>query len=80
MSARDLPVRPDLDQLKHQAKDLLRELHAVAARLNRDWSKTPARAHAVDAYYEAATRDFGLELEKRDPAFVFYLAVYEELA
>lgn len=29
MSARDLPVRPDLDQLKHQAKDLLRELHAV---------------------------------------------------
>ena len=27
MPARDLPVRPDLDQLKHQAKDLLRALH-----------------------------------------------------
>lgn len=26
MSVRRLPVRPDLDQLKHQAKDLLREL------------------------------------------------------
>ena len=24
MSARSLPVRPDLDQLKHQAKDLLK--------------------------------------------------------
>ncbi len=28
MSVRRLPVRPDLDQLKHQAKDLLRALHA----------------------------------------------------
>lgn len=28
MSARRLPVRPDLDQLKHQAKDLLRAMHA----------------------------------------------------
>lgn len=27
MPARRLPVRPDLDQLKHQAKDLLRALH-----------------------------------------------------
>lgn len=27
MPARELPVRPDLDQLKHQAKDLLRALH-----------------------------------------------------
>jgi hypothetical protein len=26
MSARKLPVRPDLDQLKHQAKDLLRDM------------------------------------------------------
>jgi hypothetical protein len=26
MSARHLPVRPDLDQLKHQAKDLLRDI------------------------------------------------------
>src|SRR5882757_447764 len=29
MPARDLPVRPDLDQLKHEAKDLLRALHAA---------------------------------------------------
>ena len=28
MSIRRLPVRPDLDQLKHQAKELLRALHA----------------------------------------------------
>jgi Ankyrin repeat. len=28
MSVRRLPVRPDLDQLKHQAKDLLRAVHA----------------------------------------------------
>jgi hypothetical protein len=27
MPARHLPVRPDLDQLKHQAKDLLRAIH-----------------------------------------------------
>jgi hypothetical protein len=29
MSARRLPVRPNLDQLKHQARDLLNALHAV---------------------------------------------------
>lgn len=29
MSVRRLPVRPDLDQLKHQAKDLLRAIHAA---------------------------------------------------
>jgi len=28
MSVRRLPVRPDLDQLKHQAKDLLRAVRA----------------------------------------------------
>jgi ankyrin repeat protein len=28
MTVRRLPVRPDLDQLKHQAKDLLRAMHA----------------------------------------------------
>jgi hypothetical protein len=31
MSVRRLPVRPNLDQLKHQAKDLLRALHAGEA-------------------------------------------------
>jgi hypothetical protein len=29
MSVRHLPVRPDLEQLKHQAKDLLRAIHAA---------------------------------------------------
>ena len=28
MPNRSLPVRPDLEQLKHQAKDLLRAIHA----------------------------------------------------
>jgi len=28
MPTRRLPVRPDLTQLKHQAKDLLRDLHS----------------------------------------------------
>ena len=31
---------------------------AVAARLNREWAATPARAHAVEAYYRAATAGF----------------------
>src|SRR5437899_1975754 len=31
MSTRRLPVRPDLTQLKHQAKDLLRDVHAGEA-------------------------------------------------
>jgi creatinine amidohydrolase/Fe(II)-dependent formamide hydrolase-like protein len=29
-------------------------LRAVAARLNREWAGTPARAHAVEAYYRAS--------------------------
>jgi creatinine amidohydrolase len=31
---------------------------AVAARLNREWAATPARAHAIEAYYQAATAGF----------------------
>ena len=31
---------------------------AVAARLNREWAATPARAHAVEEYYRAATVGF----------------------
>jgi creatinine amidohydrolase/Fe(II)-dependent formamide hydrolase-like protein len=31
---------------------------AVAARLNREWTATPARAHAIEAYYHAATAGF----------------------
>ena len=31
---------------------------AVAARLNRTWQGTPVRAHAIEAYYQAATVGF----------------------
>ena len=31
---------------------------AVAARLNREWAATPARAHAIEEYYRAATARF----------------------
>jgi creatinine amidohydrolase len=31
---------------------------AVAARLNREWAATPVRAHAIEAYYHAATVGF----------------------
>ena len=31
---------------------------AVAARLNREWAATPARAHAIEEYYRAATTGF----------------------
>jgi creatinine amidohydrolase len=31
---------------------------AVAAKLNREWAATPARAHAIEEYYQAATVGF----------------------
>ena len=31
---------------------------ATAARLNREWQATPARAHAIEEYYRAATGEF----------------------
>jgi creatinine amidohydrolase len=37
----------------------------VAGRLNRQWAATPARAHAVEEYYRAATVDFPQALESR---------------
>lgn len=55
MSDRHLPVRPNLDQLKHQAKDLLRALHAGDADALDDWSRfhtkqsDPAAAKLADA-------------------------------
>ena len=30
----------------------------MAARLNRDWQASPARAHAIEEYYRAATAEF----------------------
>jgi len=38
---------------------------AVAARLNREWAATPARAHAIEAYYRAATAGFRELLRER---------------
>ncbi len=38
---------------------------AVAARLNREWAATPARAHAVEEYYRAATVGFRELLQAR---------------
>jgi creatinine amidohydrolase len=38
---------------------------AVAARLNREWAATPARAHAIEAYYQAATAGFRELLRER---------------
>lgn len=64
MPARDLPVRPDLDQLKHQAKDLLRALHegdadAVAdLREFHPGSLDPAAAKLADAQVTLA-RSYG---------------------
>lgn len=55
MPNRHLPVRPDLDQLKHQAKDLLRALHAgdpaaIAEFLEHHPDKRdPAKAKLADA-------------------------------
>jgi creatinine amidohydrolase len=41
------------------------QLKAVAARLNREWAGSKARAHHVPAYYEAATGEFARALRAR---------------
>jgi creatinine amidohydrolase/Fe(II)-dependent formamide hydrolase-like protein len=38
---------------------------AVAARLNREWAKSPARVHAIDEYYRAAEVEFPQLLKGR---------------
>ena len=38
---------------------------AVAARLNREWTASPVRVHAVEEYYRAATVDFDALLKTR---------------
>ena len=64
MPARDLPLRPDLDQLKHQAKDLLRALQdgdaAAAAELEEFHPEAvdPASAKLADAQLVLA-RSYG---------------------
>jgi len=38
---------------------------AVADRLNREWSKTPVRVHAMTGYYEVTQTDFVQALKQR---------------
>lgn len=38
---------------------------AVAARLNREWAKTPTRVHAIEEYYRAATEEYARLLRAR---------------
>jgi hypothetical protein len=50
MPERHLPVRPNLDHLKHQAKDLLRDLHKGDAEAAADFEEFhPGRVVAADA-------------------------------
>ena len=66
MSDRQLPVRPDLEQLKHQAKDLLRavkrgEVQALEElRRNHPGSLKPAETKLVDAQL-ALARSYGVK-------------------
>lgn len=62
---RHLPVRPDLDQLKHQAKDLLRALHAGSGDAIEEFNAShpnppvPAEAKLADAQF-ALARAYGV--------------------
>ena len=41
-----------------------KDLAAVAARLNREWAKTPARAYAITEYYDQSAHGFAKLLER----------------
>ena len=61
MSVRKLPVRPDLTQLKHQAKDLhraipLRVAHPVDRFVNASGDGDPCFAHLIGQYDSASAR------------------------
>ena len=64
MPDRDLPVRPNLEQLRHQAKDLLRAVHAREAHAVAEFSQyhpelaNPAEAQLSDAQLVLA-RSYG---------------------
>ena len=65
MSDRRLPVRPDLKQLKHQAKDLLRAIRrsdpAALAELQQYHPRPPAPDHIklADAQHAVTRRRAG---------------------
>ncbi len=43
----------------------LKDLNAVAERMNREWAATPVRVHAIDEYYRAAESGFARLLAER---------------
>jgi hypothetical protein len=61
--SRRLPVRPNLDQLRHQAKDLLRDIHngdpaaLVELRKHHPDPVEPANAQLADAQFTLARAD-----------------------
>jgi hypothetical protein len=65
MAKRHFPVRPNLEQLKHQAKDLLRDLRGGNPDAIADWQEhrserfEPQRARLADAQFVLA-RSYGL--------------------
>ena len=58
--ARHFPVRPDLDQLKHQAKDLLRNIRRGDADALAEFSKFHPGAGAVPANIKLSEAQFAL--------------------
>jgi Ankyrin repeat len=66
MSDRHIPVRPDLDQLKHQAKDLLRDIDRGDASAIEEFTRnhpkpvTPGEAILADAQL-ALARSYGIK-------------------
>jgi creatinine amidohydrolase len=42
-----------------------RNMKRVADKLNREWAATPARVHALDAYYDAAAADYPAALKSQ---------------
>lgn len=63
MPDRHFPVRPDLEQLRHQAKDLLRSIRAgeaeALAELGRNHPRPPAQPRLADAQL-ALARSYGI--------------------
>ena len=45
--------------------DYQKSIHKAADALNREWAKTPVRAHAIDEYYRAATVEFAEALRAK---------------
>ena len=67
MSDRRLPVRPDLDQLKHQAKDLLRSIRARRSRRARELTQVTRTLDPADA--KLADAQLVLARELRAPSW-----------